>query len=279
MNLFSQIASASAEPTRRPLNLAFWREQSRIVLALILIDMRTRFGGSFLSYSIAILWPLIHVGVVTIGYILVNKVAPLGGGDPAIFIGCAILPYCLAFYPARMIGSAVFGGKMFLNFPIVAPMHLIVARIILEILAAIVVAMLFVAILSMAGTDVVPVNVNTALAAIGATIYFGVCIGIFMAMMMAVFGIFGSHAVIVSLILMYIASGSYVPLPLLPAKMKALGYYNPIFNLIEWLRMAYYVEYSDALVNKTMIFVVGGLLALIGLAGERFVRGRFVERI
>ncbi len=244
-------------------------------MAIILIDMKTRFGSGFLSYSIAILWPLAHVSFVVFGYALVNKIAPFGG-DPFIFMGSAILPYCLAFYPAKMIGSAVYGGRALLSLPVIAPIHLLAARIVLESLAAIVVAALFVFILYLMGVEVVPNDVNVAISALGATIYFGICAGVFMSMMMATFGIFGAHAVIIILIIMYITSSVYIPLQFITSSMHEIGYYNPIFNLVGWLRMSYFIEYGESEINKQLIFIFGAFLALIGIAAERFMRGRFI---
>jgi capsular polysaccharide transport system permease protein len=51
--------------------------------------------------------------------------------------------------------------------------------------------------------------------------------------------------------------------------------YNPLLHLVEWLRSAYYSSYDEALVDKTLVLGVAASLLALGLAGERFLRGRF----
>ncbi len=69
-------------------------------------------------------------------YILGHKVAPIGD-DPAVFAFTGLVPYIMCLYPARFTAMTVMQNKPLLNFTVVKPIHLVVARAILESLTAI----------------------------------------------------------------------------------------------------------------------------------------------
>ncbi len=49
-----------------------------VIGAVILRDMRTRFGRSHYSYLVALMWPFLHVLILVTVYKLLGRAAPLG---------------------------------------------------------------------------------------------------------------------------------------------------------------------------------------------------------
>jgi capsular polysaccharide transport system permease protein len=246
----------------------------RIISAIITQDMRTRFGRTHISYLLAVLWPLGHASFVVGGYVVINKISPLGG-DPAVFLGTGILPYVLCLYPSRMIAMALITNRQLLHIPPVTPMHLLAARVILETVTAFIVAILFYFMLYLFDYEVAPLRPDVAAVAVGAAIFYGISIGVFMTALVGLGGVFALHFNVLILVIIYILSGIAIPPWMMSETALSYEYYNPIFNLIQWLRAAYYNTYDLDLINiNGVIWSALGFL-LLGLLGERYFRGKF----
>src|SRR5262245_51841833 len=112
-----------------------FRIQKRVVGALILRDMRTRFGRTFFGYLVIVGWPFSHLLLLMGVYLVTRRVAPIGT-NTTIFLATGVLPYILFFYPGRFIMFSLVQNHPLLYFPIVKPVDVVLARGILEILTA-----------------------------------------------------------------------------------------------------------------------------------------------
>jgi capsular polysaccharide transport system permease protein len=248
----------------------------RIIVALILRDMRTRFGRSYLSYIIAIGWPLTHMTVIMGGYLLANRIAPMGD-DPGIFISTGGAPYILCLYPARFTAFAIVQNKSLLQFSILSPISIIFARAVLEILSACVVFILFFGILSLADMATMPFDMYRAAGAIALTICLGVSFGTVGVILCAISPIVGILCVVFTMILLYLTSGVFLPLAFYSETVKAIMWYNPLFHVVGLLRSAYYSSYGLEEFSFAYVFFVSNILLCIGLLGERFLRGKILS--
>jgi capsular polysaccharide transport system permease protein len=260
-----------AEPRLRK-----FAEFRRILGAVLLQDMRSRYGNSRLGYLIAIIWPLTHLCVITGLFILRTRIAPLGD-SPMLFVATGCIPYILCLYPARYMAMAIPQNRQLLNIPVIKPLHLIISRSILETLNAIIVLAIFVSAIYMFDVEVFPVEPTDAAAAIGAAVFFGIGVGFFNVVMCALVGQFFLVIFLACMIFLYASSGVYLPVSAMPEHLKEYMMYNPILHLVEWLRSAYFASYDSDQINRTLIFSVGAIGFLLGLIGERFLRGKFTS--
>ena len=256
--------------------MGFWRELWRVYLATVLRDMRTRFGGSYLTYGIAIGWPLTHMCIIYLTYTFYAKVSPLGG-DPGIFVATGIAPFILTLYATRHMSLAFVHGGPLLQFPIVQPIHLLAARMSLEFLNAAVILLLFMIFLTIVGSPAVPENPTQAFFAILLTMYFGVSVGTIGAAAFCVWGSLGMMTVVMSVLIMYLASGVMVPTYMLSSQIKALAEYNPLYHSVGLIRASYYGVFSFEEFSSFYLFVCASGCLLVGLAAERMVRGKLLR--
>lgn len=247
----------------------------RIYGAVLLHDMRTRFGRTYLSYLISIAWPLIHLTVILVAKSLLVRIAPIGD-DPTVFAATGLLPYILCFYPARMMMTAVVQNKPLLQFPIIKPIDLIAARATLEILNAAIVAVILLGGLQMVGIEFDPNDTYEVAAAIVASIYFGTCLGLFGIVLYSVLGWGVQMAILMSLVGLYLTSGAFVSITLFPEEFRKINWYNPLFHSVEWLRSGYYGIDSYEL-NRLYLAAVATTFLFLGLLGERMIRGRVIS--
>jgi capsular polysaccharide transport system permease protein len=215
---------------------------ARLIGVVLLQDMRTRYGGR-------------------------NHFGYLAG----------VAPYLLCLYPARQMCGAINENRQLLNIPMLQPLHLIVSRAILEFLSAIVALLLFIGFLQFLEVDLWPNDLVEAAKAIGAAIFLGVGLGFFNLVMTALVGHFYQMAFTFLIIGLYITAGVYFPVWNMPEELRDYAVFNPILQLVEWLRSAYYTSYDGDAINRTLVIGVGATALTLGLLGERFLRGKFLS--
>jgi capsular polysaccharide transport system permease protein len=248
-----------------------FRIQVRVIGALILRDMRTRFGRSFFGWIIMVIWPLAHLACLLAGYVLVHRIAPIGT-DVTVFASTGVLPYILCLYPARMIMFCLVQNQQLLLFPIVSAIDIIVARSILEIVNAFWVVFVFCLVLYIAGIPFLPYDYTNAVFAILSTIYLGFSIGFFSAVMMKIARLwfvvqFGG------LLFAYIFSGAFVPVSLAPTWAQDLLWFNPLVHCVEWLRSAYYEGFGESILSPAYLLGYSTVTLVSALIIERSLRG------
>jgi capsular polysaccharide transport system permease protein len=247
----------------------------RLVGVVLLQDMRTRYGGrSHFGYLLGIALPMLHISILTGFYYLRTLIAPVGE-SAALFAATGVAPYLLCLYPARQMCGAIHDNRQLLNIPMLQPLHLMISRAILELMSAIVALMLFMGFLQFLDTDLWPNDLVEAAKAIGAAIFMGVGLGFFNLVMTAILGPFYQMVFTFLIIGLYITAGVYFPVWNMPEELRDWAVYNPILQLVEWLRSAYYTSYDVETINRTLVVGVGATAMALGLLGERFLRGKF----
>ncbi|MCW5701017.1 MAG: ABC transporter permease [Bradyrhizobium sp.] len=259
----------------RPAHAGPLQVQLRVIGALILRDMRTRFGRKLTGWTIMVMWPLSHLLVLMIGYLIAHRIAPVGT-NVTVFIGTGVLPYILCLYPARMIMLCLVQNQPLLLFPPVTAVDVIIARSILEIINAFWVVALFCLALFVLDVDFLPLRYADAILAIVATIYLGFAIGFISTILYKLIRAWVAIQIIL-LVSAYIISGAIVPITNLPEQVRQWLWFNPLAHSVEWLRSAYFDAYGEGLLSRSYLIGYATMLLFIGLIAERAVRGRLLE--
>lgn len=248
-----------------------------IVLAVILRDIRTRFGRSYLGYLIAIGWPLTHiVGLVVLMGALRNS-APVIGTDNAVFIATGVVPYVLCLYPARLMGYSIENNRALFVFPIVRALDIILSRAIIEFLTAFTVVTLFFLGATIGGIDLVPIDVVGGATAVLGTVYFAISVGILNTIICSIIR-FWHIVFIVLMMIAYLTAGIFVIPSTLSEGARQIVWYNPLLHCVEWLRSAYYEGYGDNMLSRSYLMWFATTCLALGLLGERFVRGKLLSQ-
>jgi capsular polysaccharide transport system permease protein len=175
-----------------------------------------------------------------------------------------------------MIMLAIITNRSLLGLPAVKPSDIIIARSIVDIVAAFWVVCIFLLIMNIFGVDIVPNSPFDAITAILATIYFAFAVGYLGAVMITL--VRGWLMVQIGiLILMYILSGTFFIPTNLPAMLRNILWYNPLLHAVEWLRSAYYVGYGYGMLDRSYLLGSATVNLFLGLLLERGVRGRLLH--
>ncbi len=248
--------------------------QIRVIRALVLRDMRARFGSGFFSYLVAIGIPLSHLIGLMIFPLLANQAAPIGN-DFGLFAATGVLPYILCMYPARMMMQCLVDSAPLLNFPAVKPLDVLWARAVFETTVAITVTLIFIFLCLSLGMRVWPYDIEDATAGMFTTIYYGLSLGF----TGAIFYKLSRSWLFIQLILvvvMYVTSSPFILPRNMPAEIREALWFNPMFQCAEWLRLGYFKGYGEDLLSRIYILGVSTYLFAQGLVLERLVRGRII---
>lgn len=244
--------------------------QFRVLKALILRDIRTRFFGNGLGYVVAILWPLTHIALLLVIYSVLGRVPPYGG-SVFQFLAIALVPTISYMYMARFMMMSVTMNKPLLNFPIVKLLDLIVARALLEMVTACCCAALLAGILFVLDEPVAPRDPVQAVLAFLSTLLLGFGVG-------ALFGIAASKTpgmMLVALllnVLTYATSGVLFMPDAMLEEVRYIFSFNPVLHAVEWMREAYYVGYVSMVLDKSYLVGFGAISLVLSLVIERVLR-------
>lgn len=237
--------------------------------------MRTRFGRSYYSYVLAILWPLSHISIICGAYFMTSRYVPIGD-DPAIFAVTGVVPFIFCLYPARFMAMTIMQSRQLLQFSIIKPLHLIFARSVLEALSAATVFFVFATMLTIGNIDIMPENIYRAALVVAATILLGLGMGAFGVILGLTHPIVGVVTVVLIISLLYMTSGAFVSYNLFPENVREIVWFNPLYHCVSILRSSYYEGFDADDCNIYYVFFVSGVFWFIYLLGDRIFRGKLL---
>lgn len=217
--------------------------QRRVLHALILREVKTRFGKMKLGYLWAIIEPLLFIGFFAfIWYFL--------GSNPG---GMELLPFLITGFGSFLFFRGLFQftmtglriNKVLLTYPQVTPFGIVIARAILEFATMSVVFVLLLCIAAALGYDV---RVENPLRLIG-TLCLLALLGLgggFTASTLQM--IFPSTPEIVGAFVMrpaFILSGNFFTAGMMPDAAREWLLLNPIMHGLEIARSAYFYEFES----------------------------------
>ena len=239
-----------------------------VLHALILRDVRTRFGASLWGYAVIVLWPCVHVFVLIGIYTFQKLAAPLGDSRPLFFASGAV-PVLVYQYISREVMKAVMMNRPLTYYPQVKIFDLVFSRILVEIVTGFLALIVVMFALVVLGVDPIPASPITAVSGYVASIILGIGIGTINVAIIAFFpgwligyALFG--------IIMYISSGVMFLPSYMPDKIYYWMKYNPALQCAEWIRSAYY-PYAGIQVDYLYVVMFGLTSMVIGLLAIKYV--------
>jgi capsular polysaccharide transport system permease protein len=153
------------------------RTQWRILLALMLRDVRTRFFGTALGFVIATGWPLANIFILLAINTIAGRAAPYGT-SAALWFATGLVPFMAFQYMARFTMLGIVMNKPLLGLPVVKVMDIMLARALLEVLNAGLVVVLSILIFCAMGLPFMPTDLVQAFCAMGACMFLGAGFGL-----------------------------------------------------------------------------------------------------
>ncbi|WP_238111729.1 ABC transporter permease [Yoonia sp. I 8.24] len=248
--------------------------QIRVILSLVLRETRATFGTSSFGYLWAVITPTASVAVLVILFSMVGRHAPFGA-SLALFFATGILTLQFFTETSGKLMTVFDANKALLTYPIIKDVDTILARTILISATYLVIMVIFYAGLIAAGMAQLPARPGQLVLVFLSTALLGLGYGTVNAVIVSLWDTWMQIEKVLTRPLFFISGIFYVPSQL-PTRAQDYLQWNPILHLVEWFRIGFYPNYSSSVLDKTYPVLVGTVLLLIGLAGERlFRRTRF----
>jgi capsular polysaccharide transport system permease protein len=268
--LHTRRASRKAPATPIDKAAAAIATHGRVIWALLLREVQTRYGKTQLGFVWAFLEPLMHIGMLGVSMAMFRGTkAPLGHYY-IVFHFSAIMPYLVFIHATSHLSNSAKQVAL-LQLPMVQLNDLFIAKGILELVIGIVVSVGLLTGFYFTGYEYMPVNPLGMLLAMTSVWLLGCGIGMINCMLSTKFEAWIMIWQSFSRAFYFISGIFYLPGQLPPSYLKYL-IWNPLLHAIDWNRSAFYPDYHWALLSKG--YLVGCAVAsiFVGLTLERMLR-------
>ena len=234
----------------------------RVLGALMIREMITRYGRSWGGYIWAILEPAGIVAVLTLAMGAFLRHPPIGKSFALFYASGYMVFYCFNNI-TNQSGTAVAVNRELLQLPMVRPLDAVIARFILTSLTLICVALLiFGTILAFSHNGVDVARVLRALFAVG---ILGLGIGTTNAVLFAFVPVWRQIWTMLTAPLMII-SGTFFLFSSMPSNIQKILIWNPLIHITGEMRMAFYPTYRGDYIDLGYPIGLGLALVVIGMA-------------
>ncbi|MEI4474167.1 ABC transporter permease [Frigidibacter sp. MR17.24] len=236
----------------------------RVLGALMIREMITRYGRSWGGYVWAIVEPLGIITVLSIGLSQLLA-APALGKSFLLFYATGYLPFYFFSNCAEQAGSAVAVNRELMQLPGVTPLAAILARFFLTLLTLAVVGTIILAVVALTLREGLRFDIARALQGLGCAALLGLGMGVMNAVTFPFVPIWRQLWGLIRVPLM-LTSGIFYTFGTLPAHVQAILWWNPVLHCIGAMRGAFYIGYRDDYVALGYVVAVALSLLILGLA-------------
>jgi capsular polysaccharide transport system permease protein len=213
------------------------RIQARVVFALLMREIRTRYGRRKLGYLWAFFEPALHASVLYTLWSVRGREA-IDSMPLLVFLVTGLVPFFLFRYSYSQVSSSVQGNKALLAHRQVTPFDVMLSRALLEFLTRVAILTVFLAGLSLYGYEITLREPLTLLFTLVLLSVGGVGLGLVTQAAATVFTSINSIMQAV-MRLLYFTSGVIFPLSILPRSLQEYALYNPLAHLMQFCRSAF----------------------------------------
>ncbi|SKA70199.1 ABC transporter permease [Desulfobaculum bizertense] len=246
-----------------------------VVFALIIRELKTRFGFHKFGYIWAIIEPAAFVAVFWVIFEFhMRKTLP--GIDYPMFVLTGVVPWLmLKQIVFRSLGAFQSNIGLF-QYRQVKPIDTLVARSIIELILSSIVFLLYIAVGASLGFNVSIHNLIGLTGAITTFFLFSFSLGL----VCATIGVFSENfKKSIKLIFrpLYFISGIFFSAHIIPKTYTEIMLLNPILHFMELIRSCYFSAYTKPQYSITYIFSLTLLLTLVSLAVYKRLEKRLVQ--
>lgn len=246
------------------IGLSPWRVQMRVLGAMILREMLTRYGRNNIGFLWLFVEPMLFVGVIA--SIRAVMVAVHGADIPVTAFALTGYSSLLLWRnkPGRCIG-ALRSNLSLLYHKQVTILDVYIARITLEALGVSMSLVVLATIFTSLGLMDLPEDALQVLGGWLLLVWFGFALGITVGALSEKFQVVGRLWSPLSYVMMPL-SGTFFIADILPSKWRAMALYMPQLNMLEFLRQGWFGSVFRAHYDIGYVFEVNMALTLFGLA-------------
>lgn len=247
--------------------------RGRVIYAIMLREIHTRFGHTRLGYLWAFLEPIGHLATLGVVFAALNHAPPPVGDNLFLFYITGLIPFLMFSHVAQHVMQVADDGNAMLRLPVIKRTDVMLAQGLLQLATEICVGLVIFSVAGLLGEQVVPGDILTVIESISllGTVALGVG-----AVNMTIQGFVRSYDTSFAALirLMYFGSGIYYSPIAMPDWIRSWLVWNPVLQGIEFFRSGFYPQYAPHWLDVPYLatWAVGSVG--LGFALERATRAR-----
>jgi capsular polysaccharide transport system permease protein len=244
------------------------------IFALMMRELKTRFGAKKLGYFWAIAEPAAKASIMAILFTLIGR-SSLSGVPVALFLISGIMPFKFFSKLLTQLAGSVQANKALFTYRQVSIFDPLITRLIIEVVTYIVVFCIILAVMAWLGFDVEMQNfldflmVNVLLISLGFGLGILLCVA-------SVYWEDTGKVVAMVMTPMFVMAGIFFAATMIPQKYLYLFDWNPIFHCIELIRQAMFVSYISPIGDWQYVAFCALISNAVGLMLYQVSRQRFI---
>jgi capsular polysaccharide transport system permease protein len=241
----------------------------QVIYAIMMREVRTRFGASNFGYLRALLEPVVFIMGFVLIWLALGRASPIAVPVELFFL-CSIFPFGAFMRTWEYTTNAIKANTGLMMFPVVRPLDFFIARMLLE--AASQVLVLFILAVIVQGLFCEPRHLPDDLLGVAGAVLAAILLGAGMGLVIGcIIMEFPTVDVFMQIVrrALFFSSGVFFTADSLPAILQKYLYWNPVLHVTEWFRSAYFSESDSHFLDLYYLWgCVAGML-LLGLVLER----------
>lgn len=230
-------------------------QRLRVIAALMVREMGTRFGRSTGGYLWAVAEPLGGILLLSVAFGLALRSPPLGTSF-ILFYATGMMPFTMFNALSRGVGGAIGANRGLLTYPVVGTLDAVLATAALNALTTCVVAgLLYAGIIVM-----LDLHVNLALGRVAQAFGLAALLGLGVGTLNCVlFGFFPTWKNVWSVLTrpLFIVSGIFFTFESVPQGFRDVIWWNPLVHVIGLTRAGFYGSYDPYYVSYPYVLGIG----------------------
>lgn len=255
---------------------ALWqgaRIQVRVIGALIIRELQTRFGRE----NIGFLWMIVEPAMLGIGITVIHYVinVPLPEGlQPIPFYISGYIPFMLFRYTAIRAGNTILSNRVLMYHRQVRPLDLLLAATLLELAASLMV--LFILLYGAAWAGFAPLPQRPLLLIAGITMmwWLATATAMIVCALSQFFPGFFERLIPAFLYLSVPFSGMFFRIDWLPQRLREIFIWIPIPQIVDICRLGVWSHLEPNYIRVPYLFAFCGVMTLVGLFALSAIRSR-----
>lgn len=236
----------------------------RVVGALLIREMSTRFGSKPGGYLWALIDPAGHIVFLSLIFMAITHTPALGTSFP-LFFATGYLSFQFYAAMAGFLNGAIKANRTLLSYPNVAPIDTIVARYILQVGTTALVSLCVLGAIGLTLRQPLHLHWPSIIEAAFAATLLGLGVGLFNNVAALRFPLYEQIFNIVNRP-MFLISGVFFLPDALPLPARDIVLLNPLVHVVMLFRKGFYPEYRAAGLDMFYLYCVVFSFLFVGLA-------------
>ncbi|MEE4279699.1 MAG: ABC transporter permease [Halieaceae bacterium] len=249
--------------------------QGRVLFALMMREMSTRYGRNAGGYVWAVLEPAGTIAIMSAIFQFIARQPALGTNFP-IFFATGYLAFHFYLDISRTVSNAVNSNRALLVLPRITVIDTVIARFFLQLITLSFVSVLIMGGLLIVFDEPVIIRFHHIIISILLSSFLGLSIGVFNCIAFAYSATWQSIFMILNRPI-FLISGIFFLYESLPRFVQDILWWNPLIHVTSIMRVGFYPTYEGSFASPVYVVIFASIPFMIGVMLMRLMRNTLLE--